>query len=92
MVFECITELEKYRREQANLEARIHAIGWAGLFNGFKGKDESPLDFTDLLPFPDELKQDSRVVSDRTKAIIQKIIKNKELPPQILSTLAMLIT
>lgn len=91
MVFEAVTELEKHRREQANIDARIHAIGWSGLFNGFKDKNDLSIDFVELLPFSDEAKSQSGKISDKTKDVILKAIKEKSLPSTTLATLSMLV-
>ena len=92
MVFECIEALERYRREQANVEGRVHAIGWTGLFNGFKKETDPNMDFVDLLPFPDDIKDNSRKISPATESIIKDIIKNNRLPPAILSALNLLLS
>lgn len=91
MVFDCVNNLEKLRREEANTEARVHAIGWSGLFNAFKGKDDPPMEFVDLLPFADDVKSSNRRVSLATEKIIKKLIRDESLPSQILSILGMLL-
>lgn len=80
------------RREELNAQARVHAIGWAGLFNGFKGSNDPPIDFVSLLPFPEDiLSQEDSGVSDRTKSIIKDIIKAKKLPVSVGALLAGLL-
>lgn len=74
-----------------NAEARIHAIGWSGLFNGFKGKDDPSIEFVDLLPFADDVRNGNKRVSDKTEMIIKQIIKKGELPGGMLNILGMLI-
>ena len=91
MVFDCISNLEKLRREKANAEARVHAIGWSGLFNAFKGKDDAPMEFIDLLPFVDDIKSDRKRISLATEKVIKKLVKEESLPTQILSILGMLL-
>ena len=91
MVFDCVSNLEKLRRENANTEARIHAIGWSGLFNAFKGKDDAPMEFIDLLPFVDDIKSDRKRISLATEKVIKKLVKDESLPTQILSILGMLL-
>jgi hypothetical protein len=91
VVFDCISNLEKLRREKANAEARVHAIGWSGLFNAFKGKDDAPMEFIDLLPFVDDIKSDRKRISLATEKVIKKLVKEESLPTQILSILGMLL-
>lgn len=91
MVFDCVNNLEKLRREKANTEARVHAIGWSGLFNAFKGKDDAPMEFIDLLPFVDDIRSDRKRISLATEKVIKKLVKNESLPTQILSILGMLL-
>ncbi|MFM5939218.1 MAG: hypothetical protein ACKOQ2_05815, partial [Dolichospermum sp.] len=91
VVFDCINNIEKLRREQMNSESRIHAIGWSGLFNGFKGKDDPAMDFVDLLPFADDVRNSNKQVSDKTEMIIKQIIKKEEIPGGMLNILGMLI-
>lgn len=93
MAFECINHIEKLRQEQANIDGRVHAIGWSGLFNAFSGdKNSAPIKFTELLPFPDQIKEQKRnKVSDKTRIIINEAIKKRELPIQTLTALAMLL-
>lgn len=91
MVFDCVSNLEKLRREKANTEARVHAIGWSGLFNAFKGKDDAPMEFIDLLPFVDDIKNDRKRISLATEKVIKKLVKEESLPTQILSILGMLL-
>jgi hypothetical protein len=84
--------MEKLRQQELNMQARVHAIGWAGLFNGFKGKDDPSIKYTDLLPFPDRSKSEGNgVLSPKTKTIIEDAIKKRELPIQTLTSLAMLL-
>lgn len=92
IVFQCITEMESIYMEKANTEARIHAIGWAGLFNGFKGKDDPAINFAELLPYPDKVNTTSRSkLSEKTKQIIKEAIRKRELPTATLTSLAMLL-
>jgi len=91
VVFDCVNNLEKLRREKANTEARVHAIGWSGLFNAFKGKDDAPMEFIDLLPFVDDIRSDRKRISLATEKVIKKLVKNESLPTQILSILGMLL-
>lgn len=74
-----------------NAEARIHAIGWSGLFNGFKGKDDPAIEFIDLLPFADDVRNSNKRVSLTTEKTIKKLIKEESLPTQMLSILGMLL-
>lgn len=84
--------MESIYMEKANAEARIHAIGWAGLFNGFKGKDDPAINFTELLPFPDKANNTNRSkLSEKTKQIIKEAIRKRELPTATLTSLAMLL-
>lgn len=78
--------------DKANTEAKVHAIGWAGLFNGFKGKDDPAINFTELLPFPDKVNTISKnKLSEKTKQIIKQAIRKKALPNTTLTSLAMLL-
>lgn len=92
MVFECIEALEQNRREQANIEGRVHAIGWSGLFNGFKKDTDPNMDFIDLLPFPEDIRGDTRKISQATENIIKDVIKNNRLPAPVLSALNLLLS
>ena len=76
---------------QLNIESRVHAIGCAGLFNGFKGKEDPSIDYTELLPFPNQAHNPRCKLSDVTKAIINDAIKRKELPMIALTNLALLL-
>lgn len=91
MVFDCVSNLEKLRREKVNTEARVHAIGWSGLFNRFRDKDDAPMEFVDLLPFADDIKSDRKRISLATEKVIKKLVKEESLPTQILSILGMLL-
>lgn len=73
------------------MEARVHAIGWSGLFNGFKKETDPSIDFVDLLPFADEIKEDSRKISQATEIIISELIKSNNLPAPVLSALSLLL-
>lgn len=84
--------MESIYMEKANTEARIHAIGWAGLFNGFKGKDDPSISFTELLPYPDKVNTTSKNrLSEKTKQIIKHAIHKRLLPTTTLTSLAMLL-
>ncbi|MFM6581821.1 MAG: hypothetical protein ACKPIX_20045 [Dolichospermum sp.] len=74
-----------------NSESRIHAIGWSGLFNGFKGKDDPAMDFVDLLPLAADVRNSNKQVSDTTEMIIKQIIRKEEIPGGMLNILGMLI-
>jgi hypothetical protein len=91
VVFECITEMESLRMAQSNIDSRVHAIGWAGLFNGFKGKEDPSIDYTELLPFPNQAHNPKCKLSDVTKAIINEAIRKKDLPLISLTSLALLL-
>ena len=83
--------LEKFARERANINARVHAIGWAGLLNAFKSSSDSPIEFIDLLPFGEDLREANKQISDRTKKIIQQALESKTLSMPVASALCVLI-
>lgn len=88
---ECLQELERDRREQANINSYTHAVGWSGLFNGFGGKDSEKTSPVDLLPFKDEVGKPEQKISDRTRSIILESLKEKAVSPQIASALLLLL-
>lgn len=59
--------------------------------NSFKKDTDTPIDFVDLLPFSEEVKGSEVTVSDRTKKIIEQMIKEKEFPVPVLSALSLLL-
>ncbi|MFM6108487.1 MAG: hypothetical protein ACKPE3_35165, partial [Sphaerospermopsis kisseleviana] len=61
------------------------------LFNGFKKDTDPNIDFVDLLPYADEIKEDNRKVSQLTEAIISDLIKTNNLPVPVLSALSLLL-
>lgn len=84
--------MESIYMDKANADARIHAIGWAGLFNGFKGKEDPPINFAELLPYPEKVNTTSKSrLSEKTKQIIKEAIRKRELPTATLTSLAMLL-
>lgn len=50
------------------------------------------MDFIDLLPFPDDIRGDTRKISQATENIVKDIIKNNRLPPPVLSALNLLLS
>jgi hypothetical protein len=86
-----LQELERDRREQANINAYTHAVGWSGLFNGFGGKDSEKTSPVDLLPFKDEVGKPEQKISDRTRQIILEAIKERSISPPIVSAIALLL-
>jgi hypothetical protein len=61
------------------------------LFNGFKKETDPSIDFVDLLPFADEIKENNRKVSQSTEAIISELIKTNGLSAPVLSALSLLL-
>jgi hypothetical protein len=50
------------------------------------------MDFIDLLPFPDDIRGDTRKISQATENIVKDIIKNNRLPAPVLSALNLLLS
>lgn len=48
------------------------------------------MDFVDLLPFPEDIRGDTRKISQATENIIKDVIKHNRLPPPVLSVLNLL--
>ncbi|MEM8610400.1 MAG: hypothetical protein AAGF93_00165 [Cyanobacteria bacterium P01_H01_bin.105] len=85
MIFQTLEKFEKYHRREVNYRARTEAIGWAGLFNGFKGEDTEPVDPANLIPFPErsEEEENKRVLTVKTAKLLAKIIDERRMPPRI---------
>jgi hypothetical protein len=90
MILECLDELDRDRREQSNIAAYVHAVGWSGLFNGFAGGEGKKTSPVDLLPFKPEEEQNKKI-SDRTRCIIVESIKAKKIPPQMAAAFTLLL-
>jgi len=61
------------------------------LMNSFKKDTDTPIDFVDLLPFPEEVKESESRISDRTRRVIEKMMKDKQFPVPVLSALSLLL-
>jgi len=73
--------------------AKVHAIGWSGLFSGFSGKDDKKVDWTELLPFPldDALANDKLRISQATAVIFVRLHRKGLIPPHVVGALTPLI-
>lgn len=78
--------LEKRDRDRLNLESRVHAIGWSGFYNAFGGK----VNYTELLPFPDQLGESANEdeISSQTFAVIRRLHSMEQLPRHVLIAIA----
>lgn len=71
------------------MNAWTHAVGWAGLFNGFAGKTTKKISPVDLLPYPEELKPKNRI-TDETAKILLKVLS--QINPKYVGLLGDIIT
>lgn len=86
---DCIAYFEKDFRDKENLSARIHAVGWSGLFNGFSGKDDKKMSAMDLLPFRvEEENKELNTLPDSTKRCIKRLMVTNRLPYGVFKALA----
>ena len=86
MIFEFLEKFEKFRREEINEKSRTEAIGWAGLFNGFRDKNSStpPAEPSDFLPFQEKSDKDQpRSLTKKTAYVLKKLIKENAVPPHV---------
>jgi hypothetical protein len=91
LIFEMIQFQEKRQREQANLDTRIHAIGWSALFNSFLSKEEKhkAMNWEDLLPFSTESKDKARI-SRYTAETYTKLRGNGLVPVHVIGAFRLL--
>lgn len=89
MIFAYLEAFERFKRQEINATNLADARGWAGLYNGFSGKNSKPVEPADLLPFGDEMRAKKRV-SDRTMAVMARLIARRQLPRRVLATIGQL--
>lgn len=66
------------------------AVFAAGIFNGFAGKDAEKCDFTELLPFSADVKNDSanKKINEPTKEtakVFLELMEDQQLPPRVVA-------
>lgn len=86
MIIAVIAFFEEEKQRSANIASLTNAYGWAGLFNGFAGKDGgSKLEYSALLPFSEAMQEatESKPMSETTEDILWWLIKSNQLPPQV---------
>ncbi len=85
MIFQTLEAFERFHRREVNYRAKTDAIGWAGLFNGFKGEDAEPIDPGNLIPFPEKREEEEkkRVLTTKTAKTLAKILDEGRMPPRI---------
>lgn len=87
-----LEQLERDRRNSANVQAYTAAVGWTGLFNGFAGKDGRQSHPSELLPYPQESTESKvRSISKRTAEIFVRLTREGKLPPKILGAAAQIM-
>ncbi|MBD3882180.1 hypothetical protein IFO70_10455 [Phormidium tenue FACHB-886] len=88
LIFQALEAYTKRDRMAANREAKIHAIGWSALLNGFGGKDSPKTDWWTLLPHPEDVEQAEQRLSEQTIDVIAELIEDRLLPYRLLSVFA----
>ena len=82
-VLKTLENLEKDKRTEYNLLSKTAAIAGAGTLNSiaaFGGGKGDPIDPKDLLPFPSELEDQNKTLSDSTTSLVVKLYKEGKLP------------
>ncbi len=65
----------------------VHAIGWTGLFNGFRdSKKDKKIDWQEFLPYPqeDDASTTNRRISKSTAVIFGDLYRKGLLPTQVI--------
>lgn len=70
------------REREINAMSITAAMGWSGLFNGLAGEDGTKVSPLNLLPFGQTEAKPERL-SPATKAIIDRLVDRKQLPPML---------
>lgn len=84
-ILETRNNLEKFHKDRANAESRVHVQGWASLLRSswMHGKD-CEITPVDLLPYPEQIKTGSGRINPRTLRVLLRLIKENRLPNHVI--------
>lgn len=83
-MWSCLDYHEERRRNESNVEARVHAQGWAMLMSALtKGQFDAKL----LLPYPEEITNQNRKISHDAANAFIRVMEKRILPPKIVATI-----
>ena len=86
MIFETLAFFEKAYRRDTNHQARTDALGWTSILNGFRDKDQPPINFEQLLPYPeskDEAETQKRVLTTETAQLLAHLLDTGQIPGRV---------
>lgn len=82
---------EKHRKMMANSHSLTDASGWTNILMAFSSAG-SKLDPMDMLPFPDEIRANARMISSRTGKILLQLKRENVIPERTLIELGQFIS